>query len=81
MKVYYDGIFHVEIANQYHLDIENVYDAKRALLKMIDAEFDAEINKKLSANAIDDIDDPELILPSTPEPEVYKETFGGFTKG
>ena len=80
MKVYYDGIFHVEIANQYHFGVENVYDAKRALLKMIAAEFDTEINKKLSENAIEDIDDPELILPSTPEPEVYKETFGCFTK-
>ena len=80
MKVYYDGIFHVEIKNQYHFGVENVYDAKRALLKMIAAEFDIEINKKLSENAIGDIDDPELILPSTPEPEVYKETFGGFTK-
>ena len=80
MKVYYDGIFHVEIANQYHFGVENVHDAKRALLKMIAAEFDTEINKKLSENAIDGIDDPELILPSTPEPEVYKETFGCFTK-
>ena len=79
MKVYYDGIFHVEIKNQYHFDVENVQDAKKALLKMISAEFDTEINKKLSGNAIDDIDDHELILPSTPEPEVYKETFVGFT--
>ena len=71
MKVYYDGMFHVEITNQYHFDVENVYDAKRALLKMIAAEFDIEINKKLSENAIDDIDDPELILPSTLEPDLY----------
>ena len=80
MNVYYDGMFHVEIKNQYDFNVENVYDAKRALLKMIAAEFDIEINKKLSENAIDGIDDPELILPSTPEPEVYKETIGCFTK-
>ena len=47
MNVYYDGMFHVEIKNQYHFNVENVYDAKRALLKMIAAEFDTEINKKL----------------------------------
>lgn len=80
MKMYYDGVFHMEINNQYHCDVKNIHEAKKSLLRMICAEFDAEVNKKLSENAINDIDDHELILPKMPEPEVYKETFGGFTR-
>lgn len=49
MKIFYDGMYHIELDRKvsFHLNADNINKAKQIWLKIMSEKFDEEVNNRL----------------------------------